>query len=170
MVANQSRLYIRSDDIRMRCIFRLLFPIPSRMPRRHCQGWWTGCKEGYSWSKSKDDFAFCSCTHTHPRVHRAVVTWRIASGLPSLMSVTSCCRKYSDSLKGTVSWGFWRHIFSWLNFPRTSLIVQTEPFHIFFENSRRYSQLRVQHQWNVWQMGKMFETECSSIICLDSIG
>ncbi len=43
--------------------------------------------------------------------------------------------------------------------PKKPLSIPIEPFRIFCENSRRYSQLKVHHQcrWHRWQMEKIFK-------------
>ncbi len=51
---------------------------------------------------------------------------------------------------------FW--FFSWISFPQAPEYI-TRAVSNFFENSRRYSQLKVHHwcRWHRWQMGKIFK-------------
>ncbi len=60
-------------------------------------------------------------------------------------------------IKGTVSRDFLRLAFLWISFPPTpECPVRTVSN--FFENSRRYSQLKVDHRcrWHRWQIKKIF--------------
>ena len=68
-----------------------------------------------------------------------------------------CDKLQLPLLKGTVSRDFRLLAFSWISFPQapeyTSRAVSN-----FFENLRRYSQLKVHHQchWHRWKMEKIF--------------
>ncbi len=60
-------------------------------------------------------------------------------------------------IKGTVSRDFLLLVFSWINFPQASDYTIRAVLN-FFENSRRYSQLKVCHrcQRHRWQIEKIF--------------
>ncbi len=64
----------------------------------------------------------------------------------------------TDDLKGTVSEIFCFWFFSSISFPLKPQSIPFGPFWIFCENSRRYSQIKVDHRcrWHRWQMKKIF--------------
>ncbi len=59
-----------------------------------------------------------------------------------IMGTISCCRH----LKGTVSRDFCFWFFTWISFPPAPE-YSIKTISNFFENSRRYSQFKVHHQW-----------------------
>ncbi len=62
-----------------------------------------------------------------------------------------------EHFKGTVSWDFLLLVLSWISFPPVPE-CSIKTVSNFFENSRRYSQLKVCHrcQRHRWQMEKIF--------------
>ncbi len=69
-------------------------------------------------------------------------------------------------LKGTCHeiFDFW--FFSWINFSQAPEYT-TRPVSNFFENSQRYSQLKVDHRcrWHRWQMKKIFnQKNCNNFV------
>ncbi len=63
-----------------------------------------------------------------------------------------------NKLKGTVSRVLCFWFFSWISFPQAPDYTSRAVLN-FFENSRRYLQLKVSHRcrWHRWQMAKIFK-------------
>ncbi len=71
--------------------------------------------------------------------------------------MTLKCTRHSYNLKGSVSRDFSLLVFSSISFPPAPE-YPIKTVSNFFENSRRYSELKIDHRcrWHRWQMRKIF--------------
>ena len=76
------------------------------------------------------------------------------------------------TIKGTVPWDFWLQVFFMNQFPPSPCVSHIRAVKNFFENSRRYSQLKVHHRWrwHQWQMEKICNQKSSNYFVWTPLG
>jgi hypothetical protein len=82
-----------------------------------------------------------------------------------------CSSAVYPILKGTVSRDFRLWFFSWISFPQAPQYTILTVLN-FFENSRRYSRLKVHHwcRWHHWQMEKIINHKSLNYLVWTSLG